>query len=280
MTGELSIVHDDADGRIVVTDSLTFCDARVGGRDVIIGGSFAGAPAFAFAVERGVRALIGHEAGIGKDAAGISGLPFADGYGVPAAAVETFSARIGDGASVAGGVIAHVNERGRALGVAAGQRAGDAARRLLKAPALPRPWPGLVDRTPRVVEECAGGRVVLVASMAFAERAHARDVLCAGSHGGRVNVARLLEVRPRGAIFNDAGMARDRSGIDGLPLLDAARVAAVAVAAMSARIGDPASAWETGVVSAVNATAARAGVVIGTAARDAALRILAAPDPA
>jgi len=278
--GDLSIVHDDVDGRIVVTDSLTFCDARVGGGDVIIGGSFAGALAFAFALERGVRALVGHEAGLGKDAAGISGLPFADGFGVPAAAVETFSARIGDGASVAEGVVAHVNERARALGVAPGQRAREAAHRLLKAPGLLQPQPGLVDRVPRVVEECAGGRVVLVASMAFAERAHARDVLCAGSHGGRVNVPRLLEVRPRGAIFNDAGMARDRSGIDGLPLLDPVGVAAVAVAAMSARIGDPASAWETGVVSAVNATAARAGVAIGMPVRDAALRILAAPDPA
>ena len=277
MPGELSVVHDGADGRIVVTDSLTFCDARVGARDVVIGGSFAGAPAFAFALERGVRALIGHEAGIGKDAAGISGLVFADGFGVPAAAVETFSARIGDGASVAGGVVAHVNDRGRALGVAAGQRAGEAARWLLEAPPGAGPRPGLVDRAPRVVDESPGGRVVLLASMAFAERAHARDVLCAGSHGGRINVVRLLEIRPRGAIFNDAGMARDRSGIDGLPVLDTVAVAAVAVAAMSARIGDPASAWETGVVSAVNATAARAGVVIGLAASQAARRMLAAP---
>jgi hypothetical protein len=95
------------------------------------------------------------------------------------------------------------------------------------------------------------------------------------SHGSLTNVSRLLEVRPRGAIFNDAGVAKDRSGIDGLPVLDGAGVAAVTVAAMSARIGDPASAWATGMVSATNATAARAGVVIGMAARTAALAMLA-----
>jgi hypothetical protein len=146
---------------------------------------------------------------------------------------------------------------------------------MLTAPPGAAARPGLVDRAPRVVAETPDGRVVLVASMSLAAPANARDVLIAGSHGGRVNVTRLLEIRPRGAIFNDAGVAKDRSGIDGLPVLDGAGVAAVTVAAVSARIGDPASAWETGIVSATNATAARVGVVIGMAARAAALAMLA-----
>jgi hypothetical protein len=274
---DLTIVHDGADGRIVVTDSLTFCDARVSGRDVIIGGSFAGALAFGFALERGVRALIAHDAGVGKDGAGISGLPFADTVGVPAAAVETFSARIGDGASIAeSGVIGHVNTGASALGVRPGQRARDAASRLLAAPpgtAAPTP---LVDREPRVIATIPPGRVVLLSSMGFAQADNAGDVLIAGSHGGRVNVTRLLEIRPLAAVFNDAGMAKDASGIDGLRVLDGAGVAAVAVSAMSARIGDPASAWESGVLSTVNATAARIGVLPGMTARAAALALLAA----
>ena len=86
--------------RIVVLDSLTHCDARVTTRDVVVAGSFAGALAFGFALERGVRGLIAHAAGVGRDGAGISGLPVADRLGVPAAAVETGSARLGDGWSV------------------------------------------------------------------------------------------------------------------------------------------------------------------------------------
>ena len=57
-------------------------------------------------------------------------------------------------------------------------------------------------------------------------------------------------------------------------MLDTAGVAAAAVGAMSARIGDPASTWEDGVVSFVNETARRLGVAPGQRARDAALLIL------
>jgi hypothetical protein len=261
--------------RIVVLDSLTHCDARVTARDVVVAGSFAGALAFGFALERGVRGLVAHAAGVGRDSAGISGLPLADGLGVPAAAVGTTSARLGDGWSVwHDGVVAHVNTRAAALGIAAAQPAAIAAQAMLAAPpgtASPVP---LVDRRPRVVATLEGGRVVLLDSMSFAGPEHRGDVLCAGSHGGRVNVERLLGVRPRGALFNDGGGARDASGVSGLGALDAVGVAAACVDAMSARIGDPASTYADGVVSAVNQTARRVGVAVGQPAAEAARRML------
>jgi hypothetical protein len=261
--------------RIVVLDSLTQCDGRVTPRDVVVAGSFAGALAFGFALERGVRGLVAHAAGVGRDGAGISGLPLADDLEVPAAAVDTTSARLGDGWSLwSDGVIAHVNRRAAALAVAPGQPAHVAARAMLAAPpgaASPRP---LVDRCPRVVAAGDGGRVVLVESMSFAGPEHRGDVLCAGSHGGRVNVERLLSVRPRGALFNDGGGAREASGISGLAALDEVGVAAACVDAMSARIGDPESTYADGVVSAVNQTARRVGVAVGQRAAEAALRML------
>ena len=261
--------------RIVVLDSLTHCDARVTACDVVVSGSFAGALAFGFALERGVRGLVAHAAGIGRDRAGISGLPLADGLGVPAAAVETTSARLGDGWSVwRDGVIAHVNGRATELGIETTQPAEAAARAMLGAPpgtASPVP---LVDRRPRVAAAIGGGRVVLLDSMSFAGPEHRGDVLCAGSHGGRVNVERLLSVRPRGALFNDGGGARDASGVSGLAVLDAAGVAGACVDAMSARIGDPESTYADGVVSAVNQTARRAGVEVGQPAAEAARRML------
>src|SRR5438093_13554126 len=161
------------------------------------------------------------------------------------------------------------------LGVVPGQKAADAAHAMLAAPpgaASPEP---IVDRSQRVVLDTPDGRIVLVDSMLFASPANHNDVMCCGSHGGRVNMARALEIRPRGALFSDGGGAREGSGVNGLPLLDAAEVAAATVDAMRARIGDPASTWADGVISAVNDTARRARVVVGQPAGAAARAMLA-----
>jgi hypothetical protein len=239
-------------------------------------GSFAGAMSLGFALEIGVRGLIAHDAGVGPDAAGVSGLPLAERVGVPAAAVAAGSARIGDGESVYGeGLVSHVNARAAALGVVIGQKASEAAHAMLAAPAGAPSSEPIVDRRQRIVLETTDGRVVLVDSMLFAGPENRNDVMCAGSHGGRVNMARTLEIRPRGALFSDGGGARDRSGVNGLPLLDPADVAAATVDAMRARIGDPASTWADGVISAVNDTARRAGVAVGQVAEAAAVAMLA-----
>ncbi len=111
-------------------------------------------------------------------------------------------------------------------------------------------------------------------STSFAVATNHHDVLCVGSHAGLVNAGPLRAVRPRGVVFNDGGRARRDSGISALPALDALGVAAAAVAAMSARIGDAVSTWETGIVSALNETARRCGVAIGQPARDAAVLML------
>src|SRR5262249_4169985 len=262
--------------RIVVLDSVTQCQGRVQLGDVLVAGSFAGALSLRLALPFGIRGLIAHAAGIGKDAAGISALGIADTLGIPAAAVDTMAARIGDGPSVHDdGVISHANAAARALGVEAGMRARDAARRLPRAGPRRALAAGLADETPRVVDEVAAGRVVCVDTLSFATSGNAGDVVCAGSHSGRVNIETLLRiVKPRGVIASDGGMARERSGISGLALLDDAGVAAAAVDAMSACIGDGRSTWQDGVVSAVNARARRAGVVASQPARVAARQIL------
>lgn len=274
-TGELVVIEQTGAGRIVVTDSLTFCDARVGTADVVIGGSFAGAVAFGFVLARGPRAIIAHAAGVGKDAAGISGLAAADEFAVPAAAVETMSARLGDGGSVfREGVLGHVNRVALTLGVRVGMTTRETARLLLQAP-HGRVVPSQVNRSRRVVAETPRGRIVLMVSVSFADASNRHDVLCAGSHGGRVNALALSAiVRPRGVIMNDGGMAKDRSGVSGLDVLDESGVAAGAVDALTARIGDPASTYETGIISALNHRAQKIGVCLGQPARDAALQML------
>ena len=263
--------------RIVVLDSVTQCQGRVEAGDVLVAGSFAGALSLGMALPFGIRGLIAHAAGVGKDDAGISALAVGDRLGVPTAAVETMSARIGDGPSVHDeGVISHVNAAARALGVRIGMRACEAAQLLTRA-AEPRAvaGAGLMDPSPRVVDETPAGRIVCVDTLSFATAGNAGDVVCAGSHGGRGNIETLLRiVKPRGVIASDGGMAKARSGISGLALLDDAGVAGAAVDAMSARIGDARSTWQDGVISAVNARAGQAGVAVGQPARAAARRIL------
>ena len=266
------VVHEGSEGRVVLLDSLTHCDERLSVHDVVVTGSFAGPLAFGFALECGVRALVAHAAGVGLDGAGIAGLALAARFALPATAVETMSARLGDGRSVYhDGIVAFVNAEAEGLDVHAGMPASVAARRLLAAPPG-RATPGLAvaDRGQRIVRESGGGRVVLMGSTSFATAANRQDVLCVGSHGGRVNGLPLLAVCPRGVIFNDGGLARDRSGIGALRLLDEAGVSAATVNAMTARIGDPVSTWETGVVSALNQTATRRRVAAGQPARVAA----------
>src|SRR5260370_12517919 len=90
----LHVTYEDGDGRVVVLDSLTHVDARVTPRDVVVAGSFAGAPAFGWALERGVRGLVAHEAGVGPDRARLSGLPLAPRPRVPAAAPAPPAARV------------------------------------------------------------------------------------------------------------------------------------------------------------------------------------------
>ena len=184
MSARLRVAVSDSTGRVLVTDSLTYCDASVTTRDVIVAGSFAGAPAFGLAYEHGVRAIVAHAAGVGKDGAGISGLADAERRGIPAAAVETMSARIGDGDSLwTDGVMAHVNPAARALGVVVGMPSAAAARRMLQAPPGTA-VPNVVDRTQRVGLETPSGRAMLMMSTSFVTAANARDVVCAGTLPG------------------------------------------------------------------------------------------------
>ena len=127
-------VHEDGRGRVFTADSMTYFNERAGSGDIVICGSYAARPTLAWALRLGVRGAIAHAAGVGKDEAGISGLPLADEHGVPAAACETMSARLADGASVHAGTVGHVNETAKKHGVEVGQSVAEAARLMLGAP--------------------------------------------------------------------------------------------------------------------------------------------------
>ena len=85
-------------------------------------------------------------------------------------------------------------------------------------------------------------------------------------HGGRPESA--LGVEAAAAVFNDAGVGADRIGITRLPVLAARGIPAAAVDCMSARIGDGRSMWESGLISHVNAIAARRGAAPGMSVQE------------
>lgn len=104
-------------------------------------------------------------------------------------------------------------------------------------------------------------------------------VLVAGSHGGRIAAAYASQAGVHAVILNDAGVGLDEAGVSGLAALEALGMAAAAVSAASALIGNGQDTMAQGVVSRVNAVAARCGVAPGMPAREAAELLKAAPAP-
>jgi len=231
---------------------------------VLVTGSHGGVYPGRLALGAGVRAAIFHDAGLGRDAAGIASLALLDGFGIPAAAVAYDSARIGDTADMlARGRISRANRAATALGVVPGMGCVDAAERLKAAehrPAqmskgderrlvLPRPRP-----------------IVLIDSAAMVDPvADIGAIVVTGSHGGLVGGVPAMALRVDGfaGVFNDAGIGIDEAGIGRLPALDARGIAGLTVAAASARIGEARSSFEDGIISRVNATAAALGAAAG-----------------
>ena len=81
--------------------------------------------------------------------------------------------------------------------------------------------------------------------------------------------------RVAAAIFNDAGIGRDRAGIAGLDYLAELGIAAATVGHDTARIGDGADMMARGVVTHANAAAASLGCQPGQSCRDAAALLAA-----
>ena len=108
--------------------------------------------------------------------------------------------------------------------------------------------------------------------------ASCRDaVLVCGSHGGLYPAYLVACARCRAAILNDAGVGKDDAGIAFLHYCADLGMAAAAVDARSARIGDADDMVRRGRISHVNAIAAGLGVRVGDGCMAAAERLEATP---
>jgi hypothetical protein len=126
------IVKQSEGRRIIIADSATSFDEN-NKNDVVVDGSHCGLNVGEMALKAGIRGMIGNDAGIGLEKAGIAGLKFLEENGIPAAAVSCTSAEIGIGTSTyAGGEISTVNEVAQKLGITVGMSAKEAADKMFE----------------------------------------------------------------------------------------------------------------------------------------------------
>jgi hypothetical protein len=251
----------------LVADSITHLDRSAAGRTVVCA-SHAGAYVAVYAAGLRVAAIVLNDAGVGREEAGIAGLPMLDEAGIAAVAVSHDSARIGDAAdTLARGRLSSLNDLALRLGCRKGMTVADAVSFLAEA----RPGSPLPTVAEVVYElEPAPRRVMALDSIALVTPAHADAVVMSGSHGGLLGgrAEAALKYDVRGAVFNDAGRGIEDAGCGRLWALDGRGIAAAVVDTFSARIGDARSTYEDGIVSAVNQTARDLGAAPGIGARE------------
>lgn len=265
---------------VAVLDSITKL-APAHAAQVVIAASHGGLYAAYCAAAGAVRAVIFNDAGVGKDWAGIAGLDYLQTIHIPAAAADYRSCRIGDGQDMAAhGRISHANAAAQALGCAPGMTVRSAAECLRSATGdRMRPTAQTESRQVLVADAQGHARVVGLDSVSLLDARDDGLIAVTASHGQRL--AGLdhdgVKARPALVSFNDAGMGKDGAGASRLPLLQARGIAAVTVAAASARIGDARSCYETGVISCANDSALELGLRVGLSLQQCISALLAGP---
>ena len=242
---------------ILLAGTITKLPPEAAGAVVVCGSHGGRYPGY-LAAKAGVRAVILNDAGIGRDEAGVGALPYLDALGVAALTLSHVSCTIGDAADMmAHGRVSRANTPAMDVGVEIGMHCRDAADCLTRAShqaveALPigearseLPGPG-----PR--------RILLLDSASLVAAEDAGHIVVTGSHGGLIggDPAMALRVDAFAAAFNDAGRP-DGPGTTRLPALAARGIAAITVSSNSARIGEAASTYADGIISAANAVALR-----------------------
>lgn len=254
--------------RVLAVPTVTKLGSDTPG-SVVVGGSHAAIFTTYLTLKAGARAAIQHDAAMGLDRAGVSGLGWAEQFGFAVAAVDARSARIGDGADMLErGIISAVNRPAAACKVAPGMTCREAAD-LLRLAALPHALPpeSLETRT----EEALPGTsrtIVMVDSVALARESDVGGIVLTGSHGGMPSAGYAGKVGMQLVLFNDAGFGADYAGIASLPVLEKQGIAAAAVSAFTARIGDGRSTYLEGIISAANEQAVALGAIVGAPARE------------
>lgn len=268
--------HETASGRIISFDSATFVPDFYGdasaARDIVVAASYSGVLCARMVSRSKPRGVIGLDCAIGKDGAGISGLPFYEALMIPAAAVDVMTAEMGNGKDLyENGVLSRVNDLALAAGVRPGMSTREAAKILFNGAGATADAMSDKENREVIFTNAHGRSIVCTDSIAFwKSEDQNRNVLCTAGHTGRSVIDYITESSVWGFICSDGGIGKNGSGITALPVANEAGIPGASVSAMTARMGDGHSTYFDGVISAVNGLAEAKGVFIGQRAADAA----------
>ena len=234
---------------------------------VVVSGSYGGRYNAFNAAKWGVRGVIMNDAGIGKDHAGIRGLEYLDQINLAAATAAAQTCHIGDGEHMLEhGIISHVNRAAAVLGCRPGQSVRECAELMRSAKVPATAPPSITEGARFVVRDVPGEpRVICADSIGMLRPDDAGQIAITASHGA-LSGGRPDNVVPRdiyAVFFSDAGGGMDGAGIARLADLDQKGIAAGTTSADSAPIGDSRALYRDGVLSQVNAVAAKLGGQVG-----------------
>lgn len=248
--------------KVITCSSSASATAECRG-NVLISGSYGGEYNAFHAAKWGIRGVVLNDAGIGKNDAGIVGLPYLDQIGLAAATADARTCHIADGDHMlAHGIISHVNKAAARLGCVPGQSVRECADLMKSGPIVDRAPPEIAGGKRYLVREQPGERkVVCLDAAPMLESGDAGAIAITGSHAALFRGLPDNVIGPNvfAIFFSDAGIGLDEAGIRRLPLLDERNIAAGAVSASSAPIGNSRAILEDGVLSFVNATARTLG---------------------
>lgn len=258
-------------GEILVMDSASSLHAADAGC-FLVAGSHCSAMVARLTIPDKPRAVICNDAGVGKADVGVSGLPVFDAFGIPAAAADCLTARIGDGHDmIDNGRISRASRLAQAAGVRQGMPVPEAmdlmARWVLEA--------GAAEPVTRVAE-AEGFAVFHADTVSFLDDSHAGGIHVVGSHGSDVTGTHMLRLPSAAGFANDAGGGKADAGFAGMLMLEEKGVPGATYSHMSAEIGNGRDAWENGVLSRVNAPAKKLGLQPGMTVQEAVARVAAA----
>jgi hypothetical protein len=274
------IVAEVEDGkRIVLLDSARWVNEGNRDNDVVVAASYVGVlPARMMAVHR-PRGVIGHDACVGADAAGIAGLWYLEALGIPAATASGDSAELGNGPDLwEHGLISYLNFPAERVGVEVGMSAAEAARRMRDNLAEDVEVGNKIRR--EIVEEHPSGRrVVVTDSIVWAyPEDEGRSVLVTAGHTGRSGAKFLIEAKPWGFICHDGGRSKNDSGTSGLWTAQDHGFAGACIDGRTAPIGDAFRGYAIGTISVCNDLAKARGVREGMTVKEAASLLLLGGD--
>jgi hypothetical protein len=127
------------------------------------------------------------------------------------------------------------------------------------------PWPHAIPPAKGESRHLVEGVICADSASLLAAEDRGR-IVATGSHGALNAAAATAPFQPLLLMFNDAGFGADRGGVLALAELEKHGIAAIAVAAQSACIGDGRSTLQDGIISDANAAAYRLDARVGGSA--------------